>query len=228
MVRDAASAAKSLAGLVASVRADHVQAVVCRPKATARRMGRRRPGVPLTGWSTKLTGYPQVLPGGLAQAVGRDVDRRLTGPSGRGRPRGRGRPTPPYAALVLGCSPSRWRSRCQPPDPLVSFVDEPPRLGRQPRAVTSPKDAAARRTDTSRGPVPPPPVESYGPLNDWGGFHGRVSLRAPGTTLPRRSSDGLGAGGPAAELDRAAPTHLARPAVRRTSTTSWSDRRASS
>ncbi len=126
VVRDAASAAKSLASLVASVRADHVQAVVCLAEADS-------PvgwvdGVlvrPSTRLVDELTGYPQVLPGGLAQAVGRDVDRRLHRAERSRSAKKPGTRRRPYAALVLGVLAIAVAvGMLSQPDPLVSFVDD--------------------------------------------------------------------------------------------------------
>ncbi len=98
-----ASAARSLSGLVSSVRPDHVHAVVCLAE-----------GDIAVGWVDgvmvctsaqlvdELTAYPEVLPGGLARAVGKDVDRRLRPVEGSESVR---KPAPkrrPFAALVLG------------------------------------------------------------------------------------------------------------------------------
>ncbi len=102
-VWDAAAAAKSLCELVSSVRPDHVHAVVCLAEGD----------VPL-GWVDdvmvctpaqlvpQLTAYPEVLPGGLARAVSRDVDRRLhPEPSASVEQTGLGRRRP-FGALVIG------------------------------------------------------------------------------------------------------------------------------
>ena len=100
----AAAAAKSLSELVSSVRPDHVHAVVCLAEAD----------IPV-GWVDdvmvctaaqlvpELTALPEVLPGGLARAVGRDVDRRLH-PDQRSAPATAPGPASgvPSRALVLG------------------------------------------------------------------------------------------------------------------------------
>lgn len=102
-VWDAAAAAKSLCDLVSSVRPDHVHAVVCLAEGNV-----------ASGWVDdvmvctpaqlvpQLTAYPEVLPGGLARAVGRDVDRRLhPEPSASVHQAAPGRRRP-FGALVLG------------------------------------------------------------------------------------------------------------------------------
>lgn len=126
VVREAASAAKSLAGLVASVRPDHVQAVVCLAE-----------GDSPVGWvdgvlvctstrlADELTGYPQVLPGGLARAVGRDVDRRLHRAERPRRAKRQGNRRRPYAALVLGVlAVAVAVGMLSQPDPLISFAND--------------------------------------------------------------------------------------------------------
>jgi hypothetical protein len=99
----AASAAKSLAGLVSSVRPDHVHPIVCIADGD----------LPV-GWVDGVTvctsaqlvdeliGYPEVLPGGLARAVGRDVDRRLHLPPERPASVKKAPKRRPFSALVLG------------------------------------------------------------------------------------------------------------------------------
>lgn len=100
----AAAAGRSLCELVSSVRPDHVHPVVCLAEASI-----------AVGWVdevmvcttaqlvAQLTAHPEVLPGGLARAVGRDVDRSL-GPDQRSPSVQQSRPAQrrPFGVLVLG------------------------------------------------------------------------------------------------------------------------------
>jgi hypothetical protein len=130
----ASAAARSVAGLVPSVRPDHVHAVVCVAE-----------GAPRAAWADdvmvcssdqlvgELIGHAVVLPGGLARAVAADVGRRL-------RPvdqptseqltvqeltsKQRGRKRRPFGSLVLAVlAAAAGMALLSQPDALTSWVD---------------------------------------------------------------------------------------------------------
>jgi hypothetical protein len=131
----ASAAARSLSGLVPSVRADHVHAVICVGEGDTRVAW--IDGVLICSPSQlvdEMTRHTEVLPGGLVRAVSAEVDRRLrpvepppAAPGGAEQQPGAkatGRKRRPFAALVLAVlATAAAVFLVSQPDALTSFVD---------------------------------------------------------------------------------------------------------